>query len=118
MENIIVKYCIHCAEVIDPRRVKALPSTRTCVEHSTVQKKKALMQTHGTGDNVYNDIQIIEHDTATQIASVENKREVDFEGVSDKRDSVVGSTQKGHKSGEINVGDMLDMGVSLRGYES
>ena len=33
--------CIVCEVEIDPRRINILPSTQTCTQHSTVEKKAA-----------------------------------------------------------------------------
>ena len=54
--------CIYCGEEIPQGRLKALLSTKTCVNCSTAAPKKAVTVTKGTGDHTYNDIVVMEHD--------------------------------------------------------
>lgn len=53
--------CIYCGKEIPQRRLKALPTTKTCVNCSTVAPKRAVTVTKGTGDHTYNDIVVLEH---------------------------------------------------------
>ncbi len=41
------KRCEGCRDIIDPRRLKALPNTKTCTKCSTVKKVKTEMVYNG-----------------------------------------------------------------------
>lgn len=56
----MTKYCTVCKQPINPLRVKALPNTTTCVQHSSVEKKAGYTFQFGEGDHTFNDIVIIE----------------------------------------------------------
>ncbi len=44
------KCCVSCDEVIDPRRLKALPKTSTCTKCSSVKRVKTdMIYNHKTG---------------------------------------------------------------------
>ena len=45
------RFCTVCGEEINPLRVKALPDTKTCVNHSTVGAKRGRILTLGEGDH-------------------------------------------------------------------
>lgn len=57
MEN---RKCIKCKVVINPLRIKALPSTTTCVECSTTGAKRVVTMMYGEKDHTYTDIVIME----------------------------------------------------------
>jgi len=48
--------CIHCKQEINPLRLKALPTTRTCVECSTTGPKRGVVATFGEKDHTWNDV--------------------------------------------------------------
>lgn len=52
--------CISCNEAIHPGRLKALPSTKVCVDCSTTGRKKAVTILGGEGEDTFNDIVIME----------------------------------------------------------
>lgn len=57
--------CKVCGSQIDPRRLKLLPETKTCPQHSTDEKKIGTSITFGYGDEIYTDLNIMsaeEHD--------------------------------------------------------
>lgn len=60
-----------CGEEINPLRVKALPDTKTCVNHSTVSPKRGRILTLGEGDHTYNEIEIMDEDTYRRVTAIE-----------------------------------------------
>ena len=54
--------CIHCKQEINPLRLKALPTTRTCVECSTTGPKRGVVATFGEKDHTWNDVVFLEDD--------------------------------------------------------
>lgn len=52
--------CIHCKEEINPLRIKALPSARTCVDCSTTGPKRGVVATFGEKDHTWNDVVFLE----------------------------------------------------------
>ena len=54
--------CIHCKQEINPLRLKALPSTRTCVECSTTGPKRGVVATFGEKDHTWNDVVFLDDD--------------------------------------------------------
>ena len=63
--------CLKCKEVINPLRLKALPTATTCVECSTTGRKAGVTVTLGEGDHTYNEIIIMEHDDFVKYKEVE-----------------------------------------------
>jgi len=57
MEN---RICIKCREEINPLRLKALPTTKTCVNCSTIGTKKGMPITFGEKDHTWTDMVIME----------------------------------------------------------
>jgi hypothetical protein len=54
--------CIICDTEINPLRLKALPTTKTCVNCSNVGAKRGVVITGGEGEDIYNDLVILEED--------------------------------------------------------
>jgi len=54
--------CIICDTEINPLRLKALPNTKTCVNCSNVGAKRGVVVTGGEGEDIYNDLVILEED--------------------------------------------------------
>lgn len=63
--------CTVCQEEINPLRVKALPDTKTCVNHSTVGAKRGRILTLGEGDHTYNEIEILDEDVYRKVVALE-----------------------------------------------
>lgn len=57
MEN---RICIKCKETINPLRIKALPSAKTCVECSTTGIKRGVSMMYGEKDHTWTDMVIME----------------------------------------------------------
>jgi hypothetical protein len=65
------RFCKVCGEEINPLRVKAIPDTKTCVNHSTVGAKRGRILTLGEGDHTYNEIEILDEETYRKITAIE-----------------------------------------------
>lgn len=65
--------CIKCNKKIHPKRLKALPKTKTCVECSTTDTYCAVTTTHGSGDHTWNDIQIMTKEQYNKYTEAEKK---------------------------------------------
>jgi hypothetical protein len=59
MEN---RICIKCRETINPLRIKALPTAKTCVECSTTGAKRGVPMMFGEKDHTWTDMVIMEAD--------------------------------------------------------
>jgi hypothetical protein len=66
-----MKYCKICGEAIPEGRIKALPNTETCVEHSDVNKKLGFAVI--TGKDTYTELDIVEPDTYEELKKLERK---------------------------------------------
>jgi len=56
MEN---RMCIYCKKEIDPLRVKALPTAKTCVDCSTTGAKRGVPMMFGEKDHTWTDMVIM-----------------------------------------------------------
>ena len=65
------RFCTVCGDEINPLRVKALPDTKTCVNHSTVGAKRGRILTLGEGDHTYNEIEILDEETYRKVVAIE-----------------------------------------------
>ena len=65
------RLCTICQEEINPLRVKALPDTKTCVNHSTVGAKRGRILTLGEGDHTYNEIEILDEEVYRKVVALE-----------------------------------------------
>ena len=75
MEN---RICIKCREVIHPLRVKALPTTKTCVDCSTTGAKRGVPMMFGEKDNTWTDMVIMEPEEFDQFEKL-NSQQPTFE---------------------------------------
>lgn len=54
------RICKVCGIAIPEGRLKAIPTTRTCTEHSNAERFSAAINSFGTsGDNAYQEIEIL-----------------------------------------------------------
>ena len=51
--------CVKCKGVINPLRIKALPTTKVCVDCSSTGAYKAVTTTNGEGDHTWNGLEIM-----------------------------------------------------------
>lgn len=77
MENEI-KLCIKCKEAINPLRLKALPTAKTCVECSTTGAKRGVPMTFGEKDHTWTDMVIMEPDEYDKFEKL-NRQQPKFE---------------------------------------
>jgi hypothetical protein len=56
------RLCIKCRYEINPLRIKALPSAKTCVECSTTGAKRGVPMMFGEKDHTWTDIVLMEPD--------------------------------------------------------
>ena len=52
--------CVKCREAINPLRLKALPTAKTCVECSTTGAKRGVPMMYGEKDHTWTDMVIME----------------------------------------------------------
>jgi hypothetical protein len=81
MEN---KKCIKCKEEINPLRLKALPTAKTCVECSTTGAKRGVPITFGEKDHTWTDMVIMDPEEFDQFEKL-HEQKLTFED-SDKTD--------------------------------
>lgn len=70
------KFCISCNQEINPLRIKALPTAKTCVECSTESPKRGRILTLGEGDHTYNEIEILSEESYRSITELEMTRSI------------------------------------------
>jgi len=54
------KICVKCREEINPLRLKALPTAKTCVDCSTTGAKRGMPVMFGEKDHTWTDMVIME----------------------------------------------------------
>ena len=54
------RICVKCREAINPLRLKALPTAKTCVECSTTGAKRGVPMMFGEKDHTWTDMVIME----------------------------------------------------------
>jgi RNA polymerase-binding transcription factor DksA len=69
--------CIHCKQEINPLRLKALPSAKTCVECSTTGPKRGVVATFGEKDHTWNDVVFLEDDQYDKYLKLQKKASFD-----------------------------------------
>jgi hypothetical protein len=79
MEN---RLCIKCKEEINPLRLKALPTAKTCVECSTTGAKRGMPVMFGDKDNTWVDVVLMEPDEFERLEKA-NKKKVSFDRLED-----------------------------------
>ena len=65
------RYCKVCEVEIDPRRIAILPDTQTCTQHSTAEKKVAMVVQMGEGDHTWTETYAVEREVYDKIQEVE-----------------------------------------------
>lgn len=64
--------CITCGIEIDPRRIAILPNTQTCTQHSTAEKKVAVIVQKGEGDHTWIETYAVEREDYDRMMELEN----------------------------------------------
>jgi hypothetical protein len=67
------KKCITCGVEIDPRRIAILPQTQTCTQHSTAEKKVAVVVQKGEGDHTWIETYAVEREDYDRLMEIEKK---------------------------------------------
>ena len=62
------KFCKFCGEEIHPLRLEILPNTVTCVKCSKEKPKAGRIVTHGTGEEIYTEMEILSREDAEKLA--------------------------------------------------
>jgi len=65
------RYCKVCGIEIDPRRLAILPDTQTCTQHSTAEKKVAMVVQMGEGDHTWTETYAVEREVYDKIQEAE-----------------------------------------------
>lgn len=65
------RQCITCGIEIDPRRIKILPQTQTCTQHSTAEKKVAVTVQMGEGDHTWIETYAVEREDYDKMMELE-----------------------------------------------
>ena len=68
------RLCIKCKEEINPLRIKALPTAKTCVECSTTGAKRGVSMMFGEKDHTWNDMVIMEPEEFDQFEKLNNQQ--------------------------------------------
>ena len=72
------RICVKCREAINPLRLKALPTARTCVECSTTGAKRGVPMMYGEKDHTWTDMVIMEPEEYDRFEKL-NKQKVSFD---------------------------------------
>jgi hypothetical protein len=70
--------CVKCREAINPLRLKALPTAKTCVECSTTGAKRGVPMMYGEKDHTWTDMIIMEPEEFDRFEKL-NKQKSSFD---------------------------------------
>ena len=70
--------CVKCREAINPLRLKALPTAKTCVECSTTGAKRGVPMMYGEKDHTWTDMVIMEPEEFDRFEKL-NQQKVSFD---------------------------------------
>jgi hypothetical protein len=70
--------CVKCREAINPLRLKALPTAKTCVECSTTGAKRGVPMMYGEKDHTWTDMVIMEPEEFDRFEKL-NKQKSSFD---------------------------------------
>ena len=65
------RHCKVCDVMIDPRRIAILPETKTCTQHSTAEKKVAMVVQMGEGDHTWTETYAVDREVYDKIQEAE-----------------------------------------------
>jgi hypothetical protein len=66
--------CLKCKEAINPLRLKALPTAKTCVECSTTGAKRGVPMMYGEKDHTWTDMVIMEPEEFDRFEKLNNQK--------------------------------------------
>ena len=72
------RICVKCREAINPLRLKALPTARTCVECSTTGAKRGVPMMYGEKDHTWTDMVIMDPEEFDRFEKL-NKQKISFD---------------------------------------
>ena len=72
------RICVKCKEAINPLRLKALPTAKTCVECSTTGAKRGVPMMYGEKDHTWTDMVIMEPEEYDRFEKL-NKQKISFD---------------------------------------
>jgi RNA polymerase-binding transcription factor DksA len=67
-----MRKCYVCGEEINPKRLEILPNTQTCTQHSTVEKKVAVVTQMGEGDHTWTEVFVVEREEYDRMEELKN----------------------------------------------
>ena len=70
--------CLKCREAINPLRLKALPTAKTCVDCSTTGAKRGVPMMYGEKDHTWTDMVIMDPEEFDRFEKL-NKQKVSFD---------------------------------------
>ena len=70
--------CLKCREAINPLRLKALPTAKTCVDCSTTGAKRGVSMMYGEKDHTWTDMVIMDPEEFDRFEKL-NKQKVSFD---------------------------------------
>lgn len=68
------RICVKCREAINPLRLKALPTAKTCVECSTTGAKRGVPMMYGEKDHTWTDMVIMEPEEYDRFEKLNNQK--------------------------------------------
>lgn len=71
MEN---KLCVYCKQEINPLRLKALPSAKTCVDCSTTGAKRGVPMMFGEKDHTWTDMVIMDPEDLDRYEAIKKQK--------------------------------------------
>jgi hypothetical protein len=74
------RICIKCKQEINPLRIKALPTAKTCVDCSTTGAKKGVPMMFGEKDHTWTDMVIMEPEEFDRFEKL-NKQQAKFDNL-------------------------------------
>lgn len=74
------RLCIKCRQEINPLRIKALPTAKTCVDCSTTGAKKGVPMMFGEKDHTWTDMVIMEPEEFDRFEKL-NKKQSSFDKI-------------------------------------
>lgn len=96
------RYCKVCGIEIDPRRLAILPDTQTCTQHSTAEKKVAMVVQMGEGDHTWTETYAVDREVYDKIQEAEKN----FRKTTTPKKSKVKPTEE--EEAELSVLDDLE----------
>jgi hypothetical protein len=68
------RLCVYCKQEINPLRLKALPSAKTCVDCSTTGAKRGVPMMFGEKDHTWTDMIIMDPEDLNRYETVKNQK--------------------------------------------